>query len=78
MSVDADYLAVYNAEHDTDFELYPGVVTLEGDGVVAIDAGLKSVKIGLSIARGEVEDVIEKIKLIYCHSLFPSKIPVWK
>ena len=62
VSVDADYLAVYNAEHDTDFELYPGVVTLEGDGVVAIDAGLKSVKIGLSIARGEVEDVIEKDK----------------
>lgn len=55
IAIDAEYLAKYNQEHGTNFELYPAEsVTFENDGVLTIGAkAYFSEELGVSIAVSE-------------------------
>lgn len=58
MHVDADYLAVYNQQHATDFSLYPlELVSFENEGVLTPDASKNQAELKMTIrAWEEMED----------------------
>lgn len=54
VKIDAAYLAAYNQEHGTDFELYPqDLVTFENEGVLTVNVNAKSAEVGMTIHAGE-------------------------
>lgn len=67
VKIDAAYLATYNKEHETDFELYPqDLVTFANAGVLTVNANTKSAEVGMTIQAGEnlLEDKTYAIPLV--------------
>lgn len=55
VGIDVDYLITYNNEHGTDFELYPqDLIALDSEGIITVNPGSKSGKVGLTIRGGDV------------------------
>lgn len=53
LKIDADYLAAYNEEHQTDFKLYPQeLVKFAEEGKITFVPGTKNAELGVSIAGG--------------------------
>ena len=53
VQIDADYLATYNAEHQTDFELYPAeLVSFTNEGVLAVTPESKSAEVEMTVQAG--------------------------
>lgn len=53
LKIDADYLAVYNEMHQTDFKLYPQeLVKFAEEGKITFVPGAKNAELGVSIAGG--------------------------
>lgn len=54
VKIDPAYLAAYNEEHKTDFELYPqDLVTFENGGVLAVNVNAKLAEVGMTIQAGD-------------------------
>lgn len=57
VKVDTEYLAAYNLEHETDFELYPvDAISLDNNGTFTINGSIKTAEVGLSIKGNDTLD----------------------